>query len=223
MSLVTIGYGDYHISTDPGRAIFIIWALLSIPLITIAVSYLGDSVISSLQENTKRHLMKGKDQNCPERRKQRQLAHHVRITTEDDIQMALGNGGENSEGEDLEEQVTAEIAHADTGGEEDFNESEMSKKELLGLAHKEITRAARVASKISKIAGKAPAPKQTFSFDEYLELSKLTGKPHDPAKTRGQENIYFVKEYAEGMMRLSRKLEIVVSSQPANPPTERSR
>jgi len=53
LSLTTIGYGDFTIGTDPGRAIFIIWSLLAVPVMTILVTSVGDAFASLLEKRTK--------------------------------------------------------------------------------------------------------------------------------------------------------------------------
>lgn len=44
LCLVTIGYGDFHPDTALGRSFFVIWAISAVPLMTILISNLGDSL-----------------------------------------------------------------------------------------------------------------------------------------------------------------------------------
>lgn len=50
LCLLTIGYGDYSPKSASSRAFFIVWGLAAIPLMTILVSSLGDTLFASLLE-----------------------------------------------------------------------------------------------------------------------------------------------------------------------------
>ena len=52
VSLLTIGYGDFHPMSNFGRAFFVFWSLLAIPTLTILISNLGDTVIKSIRDLT---------------------------------------------------------------------------------------------------------------------------------------------------------------------------
>ncbi|KAF2022036.1 voltage-gated potassium channel [Aaosphaeria arxii CBS 175.79] len=51
-SLLTIGYGDYTLSSNAGKAFFVFWSLLAVPTLTILISNMGDTVIKSFKELT---------------------------------------------------------------------------------------------------------------------------------------------------------------------------
>lgn len=44
LSLLTIGYGDYTPTSPAGRAFFIVWAILAIPMMTALISNVGDTL-----------------------------------------------------------------------------------------------------------------------------------------------------------------------------------
>ncbi|GEQ66784.1 hypothetical protein JCM33374_g447 [Metschnikowia sp. JCM 33374] len=44
LCLLTIGYGDFHPDTALGRVFFIVWAIAAVPLMTILISNLGDTL-----------------------------------------------------------------------------------------------------------------------------------------------------------------------------------
>ncbi|KAK6344372.1 Potassium channel [Orbilia brochopaga] len=44
-SILTIGYGDFHPTSNPAKPFFVIWSLLAVPMMTILVSNLGDTII----------------------------------------------------------------------------------------------------------------------------------------------------------------------------------
>jgi len=51
-SLLTIGYGDYSLSSNSGKAFFVFWSLLAVPTLTILISNMGDTVIKGFKEFT---------------------------------------------------------------------------------------------------------------------------------------------------------------------------
>ncbi|KAF2998870.1 Potassium channel [Curvularia kusanoi] len=50
ISLLTIGYGDYSPKSNPGRCFFVLWSLISVPIMTILVSNLGDTVVAKFKK-----------------------------------------------------------------------------------------------------------------------------------------------------------------------------
>ena len=52
MSLLTIGYGDLAPQSNAGKPFFIVWSLIAVPLMTILISDLGDTVIASYKRGT---------------------------------------------------------------------------------------------------------------------------------------------------------------------------
>lgn len=51
-SLLTIGYGDYTLSSNSGKAFFVFWSLLAVPTLTILISNMGDTVIKAFKDLT---------------------------------------------------------------------------------------------------------------------------------------------------------------------------
>ncbi|PVH94554.1 voltage-gated potassium channel [Periconia macrospinosa] len=51
-SLLTIGYGDYTLSSNAGKAFFVFWSLLAVPTLTILISNMGDTVIKAFRDLT---------------------------------------------------------------------------------------------------------------------------------------------------------------------------
>ncbi|KAF3931527.1 hypothetical protein ABW19_dt0206675 [Dactylella cylindrospora] len=51
-TILTIGYGDYHPQSNSGKPFFVIWSLLAVPMMTILVSNLGDTVIIMVKNLT---------------------------------------------------------------------------------------------------------------------------------------------------------------------------
>lgn len=49
ISMITIGYGDYHPATQLGRAIFVIWGLLGVAVLTILLAVVQDAFGSVFQ------------------------------------------------------------------------------------------------------------------------------------------------------------------------------
>lgn len=52
VSLLTIGYGDFHPYSNSGKAFFVFWSLLAIPTLTILISNMGDTVIKLIKDLT---------------------------------------------------------------------------------------------------------------------------------------------------------------------------
>lgn len=49
-SLMTIGYGDLYPTSNSGKAFFVFWSLLAVPILTILISSLGNTVIRTLRD-----------------------------------------------------------------------------------------------------------------------------------------------------------------------------
>lgn len=51
-SLLTIGYGDFSVSSNSGKAFFVFWSLLAVPTLTILISNMGDTIIKGFKDFT---------------------------------------------------------------------------------------------------------------------------------------------------------------------------
>jgi potassium channel subfamily K len=51
-SLLTIGYGDFTVASNSGKAFFVFWSLLAVPTLTILISNMGDTVIKEFKDLT---------------------------------------------------------------------------------------------------------------------------------------------------------------------------
>ncbi|RPA83849.1 hypothetical protein BJ508DRAFT_360184 [Ascobolus immersus RN42] len=186
VSLLTIGYGDYVVTTDPGRAIFIIWALLSVPLITIVISYLSDSVISTLQASTKRRLSR-----LPNPPPRSPLPFKPVPNLHDDGRLFVSIPEE--------------------------------RKELRELAREEMNRAVDLAGRVASYAEKRvnaggggqamPGGEKgagMFTFEEYLEMARLTREKTRFSRSVEKEEDYFVVTYAKGLARVATRLDAIL-------------
>jgi potassium channel subfamily K, other eukaryote len=52
VSLLTIGYGDLSPKSNAGKPFFVVWSLIAVPLMTILISDMGDTVIASFKRGT---------------------------------------------------------------------------------------------------------------------------------------------------------------------------
>lgn len=52
VSLLTIGYGDLTPKTNAGRPLFVLWSLLAVPLVTVLISSLSETVVQSFNDWT---------------------------------------------------------------------------------------------------------------------------------------------------------------------------
>ena len=51
-TLITIGYGDYRLFSNSGKAFFVLWSLLAVPALTIVISNMGDTVVKLIKNAT---------------------------------------------------------------------------------------------------------------------------------------------------------------------------
>ena len=51
-TLLTIGYGDYRLFSNSGKAFFVFWSLLAVPALTIVISNMGDTVVKLIKNAT---------------------------------------------------------------------------------------------------------------------------------------------------------------------------
>jgi potassium channel subfamily K len=51
-SLLTIGYGDFTVSSNAGKAFFVFWSLLAVPTLTVLISNMGDTIIKGFKDLT---------------------------------------------------------------------------------------------------------------------------------------------------------------------------
>jgi potassium channel subfamily K len=51
-SLLTIGYGDFTVTSNAGKAFFVFWSLLAVPTLTILISNMGDTIIKAFKDFT---------------------------------------------------------------------------------------------------------------------------------------------------------------------------
>jgi len=56
-----MGQGDYVVTTNAGRAVYIVYSLMTIPIITILVSLLSDGLLSALQKKAEFIGVRGKE------------------------------------------------------------------------------------------------------------------------------------------------------------------
>ncbi|KAF1831826.1 voltage-gated potassium channel [Decorospora gaudefroyi] len=52
ISLLTIGYGDFVVESNAGKAFFVFWSQLAVPTLTILISNMGDTVIKGFKDFT---------------------------------------------------------------------------------------------------------------------------------------------------------------------------
>ncbi|KAH7078512.1 hypothetical protein FB567DRAFT_451000 [Paraphoma chrysanthemicola] len=51
-SLLTVGYGDFTVASNSGKAFFVFWSLLAVPTLTILISNMGDTIIKAFKDFT---------------------------------------------------------------------------------------------------------------------------------------------------------------------------
>lgn len=52
VSLLTIGYGDFSPKSNAGKAFFVFWSLLAVPIVTTLISDMSDTVVSGINRGT---------------------------------------------------------------------------------------------------------------------------------------------------------------------------
>ncbi|KAF2034373.1 hypothetical protein EK21DRAFT_107994 [Setomelanomma holmii] len=51
-SLLTVGYGDFTVLSNSGKAFFVFWSLLAVPTLTVLISNMGDTIIKAFKDFT---------------------------------------------------------------------------------------------------------------------------------------------------------------------------
>ncbi|KAJ9486877.1 hypothetical protein VN97_g6451 [Penicillium thymicola] len=51
-SLLTIGYGDFTPESNPGKPFFVVWSLIAIPIMTMLISEMSDTVVAGFKRAT---------------------------------------------------------------------------------------------------------------------------------------------------------------------------
>jgi potassium channel subfamily K len=51
-SLLTVGYGDFTVNSNSGKAFFVFWSLLAVPTLTVLISNMGDTIIKAFRDFT---------------------------------------------------------------------------------------------------------------------------------------------------------------------------
>ncbi|SPO26937.1 related to TOK1 - Voltage-gated, outward-rectifying K+ channel protein of the plasma membrane [Ustilago trichophora] len=85
IAMITIGYGDYHPSTQLGRGIFVIWGLMGVAVLTILLAVVQDafgSILNRLLTKSTSRLFDRAEQ----RAKKRRLKEQQEEDDEDDIE-----------------------------------------------------------------------------------------------------------------------------------------
>ncbi|SPO27288.1 related to TOK1 - Voltage-gated, outward-rectifying K+ channel protein of the plasma membrane [Ustilago trichophora] len=95
IAMITIGYGDYHPSTQLGRAIFVIWGLMGVAVLTILLAVVQDafgSIFHRLLTNSTSRLF----DRAELRAKKRRLKEQQEEDEEDDIEAMTTSKPRNS-------------------------------------------------------------------------------------------------------------------------------
>jgi hypothetical protein len=78
--------GDFVVTTNVGRAIYIVYSLFTIPIMTILVSLMSDSVLSKFQKSAERFGIKGEDQRTKEHELKRRKFRRARKPPSGDVE-----------------------------------------------------------------------------------------------------------------------------------------
>ncbi|KAL0637205.1 hypothetical protein Q9L58_003855 [Maublancomyces gigas] len=183
VSLITIGYGDYTVGTDAGRALFILWSFMAVPLMTILVSSVGDTIISTLQ---KTGVKEEEDDGL------RVDANETPTTTREvqrgiinDNRVFLAPGTESEAGSELAELVQNKLP-----------------QDLVMLSEKLMRYAEDVVSTANR----------EFSFADFREMQSDTGVSYNFQEVvmPFNEELVFLRTYMMAIERVKEELRLAI-------------
>ncbi|SNX85403.1 related to TOK1 - Voltage-gated, outward-rectifying K+ channel protein of the plasma membrane [Melanopsichium pennsylvanicum] len=94
IAMITIGYGDYHPSTQLGRAIFVIWGLLGVAVLTILLAVVQDAfggVLHRMLTNSTSRLFDRAESRAKKRRLKKTHDAHATADDEGDAEGVAAN------------------------------------------------------------------------------------------------------------------------------------
>ncbi|KAJ9480369.1 Outward-rectifier potassium channel TOK1 [Pseudozyma hubeiensis] len=93
IAMITIGYGDYHPATQLGRAIFVIWGLMGVAVLTILLAVVQDafgSIFHRVLTQSTSRLFDRAEARARKRRRKKQKEDEERRREEDDEEKDVG-------------------------------------------------------------------------------------------------------------------------------------
>ncbi|KAF3916113.1 hypothetical protein AA313_de0201026 [Arthrobotrys entomopaga] len=220
-TILTIGYGDFYPTSNSAKPFFVIWSLLAVPMMTILVSNLGDTIIVTIKNIT---LWLGEWTILPEEKiselggrnrwlkSERHRNKHARIQRSDQLR-------EKQEQEQRQRQQQQQRGEGETGiirgstdddGDEDMRQLQRigtelvdkeSKKEEVqkyggneGMAFLHHDLAFAIQELLPDLGSKPP---KQYSFEEWTNYLKLINGPDGKHKSK----------YASSSPRLNRAEE----------------
>ncbi len=192
ISMVTIGYGDFAVHSEIGRPLFVFWALLAIPTITILIASMGATVLILIKGIIQRidnfvvlpHEGGGKD---GERTSfTRKAFHHAKLKHK----VRIGHKGPGKEGDGHDGHVHGHEVHGT--GVRDPNtgrimhmESHLADVPHVDHDHDEAVsmRNYLLAKEIRGIFEDMTDSTKKYSYEEWARFLQLLGIKHRPMDT----------------------------------------
>ncbi|KAF3920423.1 hypothetical protein ABW20_dc0104200 [Dactylellina cionopaga] len=188
-TILTIGYGDFHPNSNSGKPFFVIWSLLAVPMMTILVSNLGDTVIVMIKNLTlwlgewtvlpeeKLNELGGKNRwlksERRRRQQQRQQQESSQNTQEEKRRKNQDLDDQLNDPEDAEEK--RQLQRIGTGlvnEEEKESKGHEHVRDSMALIHHDL--AIAVQKLLPDLTAKPP---KQYSFEEWSGYLKLINSP----------------------------------------------
>lgn len=187
-SLLTIGYGDLTPISNSGKTFFVFWTLLAVPMLTILISNMGDTVIKSFKDLT---MWIGSLTVLPG---EQGLGSTLKVGLQ---RLKLGNLNTDNEGADkgLTARGAAEQTKLDRLARH-VEEDELEEAEEVGEHGDYLERdirfyhfvLAKEIRQLLKDVGTTP-PKQ-YTYHEWSYYLRLIGQDEDDAESHRKPNVH---------------------------------
>ena len=102
IAMITIGYGDYHPSTQLGMAIFVIWGLMGVAVLTILLAVVQDafgSIFARVLTNSAQRLFSRGEKRMRRRRGRERMEGGGNFEAQTQARSRNRRGGGKSEGD----------------------------------------------------------------------------------------------------------------------------
>lgn len=165
LCLITIGYGDFHPESEFGRVFFVAWAIMAVPMMTILISNVGDTLFenSPTFHSIKKHLLDPRSYDILFRPR-----HYFKNEERDNIESELEQE-EVEEDEDIESMVDDSETQA---LQSDLRHTQNIHKMMESYQTKSAEILGRVENMRKVLLDSAADPHKKYGLDEWLEVRK---------------------------------------------------
>ncbi|KAK6541991.1 Potassium channel [Orbilia ellipsospora] len=198
-TILTIGYGDFYPTSNSGKPFFVIWSLLAVPMMTILVSNLGDTIIVMIKNITlwlgewtilpeeKISELGGKNrwlksQRHRNKHARRQRSSELREKREQEQRNQQHYEGEMDMGDSTDDEEVRQLQRIGTDliGKEGREEGQKYGGDN-GMAFLHHDLAFAIQELLPDLASKPP---KQYNFEEWTTYLKLINAPDGKSKSR---------------------------------------